>query len=113
MKQNSNVCMLRQDSDIYVVITVRETVCISLFFFKCIAIHRFCLMTQVWSKQLAFSCFLLSSFFYSSSSSSSTLLRFVVTQLVYFQDTSYTRISDAVVLHTSMGDIHIQLFAKE
>lgn len=29
------------------------------------------------------------------------------------QDTSYTRISDSVILHTSMGDIHIQLFAKE
>jgi peptidylprolyl isomerase domain and WD repeat-containing protein 1 len=29
------------------------------------------------------------------------------------QDTSYTRISDAAVIHTSMGDIHIQLFAKE
>jgi peptidylprolyl isomerase domain and WD repeat-containing protein 1 len=29
------------------------------------------------------------------------------------QDSSYTRISDAATIHTSMGDIHVTLFAKE
>nr|XP_022312893.1 peptidylprolyl isomerase domain and WD repeat-containing protein 1-like [Crassostrea virginica] len=29
------------------------------------------------------------------------------------QDASYTRVSDSCVIHTTMGDIHIKLFAKE
>ena len=29
------------------------------------------------------------------------------------QDTSYTRISENVVMYTTMGDIHLKLFPKE
>jgi len=30
-----------------------------------------------------------------------------------YQDTSYTRVAESCVIHTSMGDIHLKLFAKE